>query len=285
MKTTVILTISAVLMAACGQDDPGQGRRRASHPVATPSASKGTPRGDVIVSNPQKRPSGLVEQLKLPVAGGGDPCPASGEFILWADYEDEFGVPGRREAGAPLSVQPPDREGICLGGVGPGRSAVVTVTDPSGKNIQKTDVAYGPDGTAQKAFLYFSPDNGPGTYTITARLDGKTTTRAVALKTPAAPKMLLLTQHPENTQIQRAEIDRLTFAFAGLPAQRSTPFYLYRGTDSTTLRFHSVHQVRGDAHGRGALDLFVNAQTPLGAYWMSLDPNRDSVTAALWYLA
>ena len=65
---------------------------------------------------------------------------SAGRLVLWADDEDDAGVPGRSDVAAPLNVRIPQATGICLGGVDPGRSAAITVTAPSGKVVQKAAV-------------------------------------------------------------------------------------------------------------------------------------------------
>ncbi|HEU5156050.1 MAG TPA: hypothetical protein VFU43_03575 [Streptosporangiaceae bacterium] len=276
------------LLAACGQGDRTDTPPPVRPPVTVSGTSAAPARGEAVLSNPQSPPPGLVEQLKLPQAGGSDPCVQSDRFLIWADHEDEFGIPSRSTVAAPLTGEIPQFKSICVGGISPGRTAAVTLTAPSGKTIHTTSVTRPRDGTfaeTPKVILRFIPGHEVGTYTITARLDGRTTIRKVTIKRTARPRMLLLSQHPDNAAIERKSIDRLRFAFGGLPPGKVTPFYLYYdASQSGNLRFHSTYRVTSNALGEALFNILVSAQTPLGSYVLTNDPSSENGTGALWHL-
>ncbi|GAA4078030.1 hypothetical protein GCM10022214_39910 [Actinomadura miaoliensis] len=254
------------------------------HPVPTSATPGGVPRGEAVLADPQQRPAGLVEQLEMPVAGGGDPCPATDEPLLWTDLEDDFREADQIDTNTSIAIQVPEVVSVCVGGMTPGRSVSVTLTAPSGKVVHKAD-AVPQNGESPKVALRFLPGNEVGRYTITARQDGRTVTREVNAKTATKPRILLISQDPDNTGIQRAHIDRLKFAFGGLSSGKPTMFYLYHDpTGMSTMRFHSAYRVTGGADGGAFLDLLVTAKTPLGRYWMVSDPSKQDLPGAFWML-
>jgi hypothetical protein len=286
MRQVVPLVLIGGLLAACGQGDRTDSPQQVRPPV-TASGTSTAARGEAVLSDPQSPPPGLIEQLKLPQAGGGDPCAQSDRFLIWADHEDEFGTPSQSTVAAPLTGEIPHLDSICVGAVSPGRTAAVTLKAPSGKTIHTASVARPQDGgfaETPKVVLRFIPGHEVGTYTITARLDGRTTTRKVTIKRAARPQLLLLSQHPDNTSIERKSIDKLRFAFGGLPPGKATPFYLYYGAMGTDLRFHSTYRVTGDALGEALFNILVSARTPLGTYVLTKDPSRATRASALWHL-
>ena len=212
----------------------------------------------------------------------------SDRFLIWADHEDEFDPPSQSTVAAPLTGEIPHLGSICVGAISPGRTAAVTLTAPSGKTVHTTSVTRPQDGgfaDTPKVVLRFIQGHEVGTYTITARLDGRTTTRKLTIKRAARPKMLLLSQHPDSTSIERKSIDRLRFAFGGLPPGKATPFYLYYGASGTgELRFHSTYRVTGDAAGEALFNILVSAQTPLATYVLTEDPSHEFRSGALWHL-
>jgi hypothetical protein len=291
MRQVVPLVLIGGLLAACGQSDRTDSPQQVRPPVTaseTSAATSAAARGEAVLSDPQSPPPGLIEQLKLPQAGGGDPCAQSDRFLIWADHEDEFGTPSQSTVAAPLTGEIPHLDSICVGAVSPGRTAAVTLKAPSGKTIHTASVARPQDGgfaETPKVVLRFIPGHEVGTYTITARLDGRTTTRKVTIKRAARPQLLLLSQHPDSTSIERKSIDKLRFAFGGLPPGKATPFYLYYDATRTgNLRFHSTYRVTADARGDALFNILVSAQTPLGTYLLREGPSRESRTGALWHL-
>ncbi|MFD0857266.1 hypothetical protein ACFQ07_33995 [Actinomadura adrarensis] len=286
----IVLATSVGVLAACGNDGASQVPPQASHPVATSAAPGGKPRSEAILKDPQQRPAGLPEQLEIPVAGGGDPCPPTDEPRLWTDLEDEDFAPERAAARvdvrAPIDMQIPGSVGICVGGMNPGRPGTVTLTAPSGKVVRTTAVTPASD-SSPKVYQQFLPGAEVGTYTVTARQDGRTATRKINVRRASKLGVFLINRDPENWQMERDGLGRLKFAFGGLPPGKPTAFYLYHSPQDNTLRFHSTYQVTGDANGEAFLDLVVTDQTPLGAYLMVRDPARlhtSGAFGAFWHL-
>lgn len=283
-SSAAIAAIALVLLgtvAACGEDDP-ENPPQVRHPVTTSAASGGVPRTEAVLTNPQQRPAGLVEQLELPMTGGGDPCPTAEDPLLWTDLEDEFRQPTDIDTDTPIAVRVPELVGVCVGGMTSGKPVSVTVTAPSGKVVHKED-AVPSDMEAARVYLRFLPGGEVGRYVMTARQDGRTATREITVEPAEELRMLLISHDPDTTTIQRARIDRLKFAFGGLPPGKPTTFYLYHGPrEGTMVRFHSAYRVTGGTDGGAFLDLLVTAQTQLGHYWMMLDPKKVDSPEARW---